>query len=215
MDHRYLKRLITFSHDKVGNIANLSRIHPSLLGIKDANSFTNALYLHGISSALLLCFSLILVTQDSHEGGHTFGSGEKEWVLKDIAGVMLALELEHFIAVLGLAYELPYVPDDRARREKDLLYLRMVDNAFSFTTTMMSKSGEQCLIISTAIYLEFTTDFYKADSPLLNMLTRGAYLHQRVQPSPTRLVDLLVPLYARFLFDLWIDLWIQVCLCVM
>jgi hypothetical protein len=146
LEHRYLKKLIAFSHDKVGNIANLSRIHPSLLGVKDANSFTkNALYLHGISSAPLLCFSLVLVTHDSHEHGRTFGSGEKEWVLKDIAGVMLALELEHFIAVLGLAYELPYVPDDSARREGDLLYLSMVDNAFSFTTTMMSKSGEQCL----------------------------------------------------------------------
>src|SRR6266567_9416010 len=39
MHIRYLKDLITFSHDKVGTIGNLSRIDPSLLGVKDANSF--------------------------------------------------------------------------------------------------------------------------------------------------------------------------------
>ena len=55
---------------------------------------------------------------------------------------MLTMELERFIAVLGLAYELPYVPDDSARREQDLLHITMVDNAFSFVTGMMLKSGE-------------------------------------------------------------------------
>jgi hypothetical protein len=126
----------------------LSRIDPSLLGIKDANTYTkNALYLHGISSAPLLCFSLVLVTCDNHEHGRTFGSDPKEWVMKDIAGVMLTMELERFIAVLGLAYELPYVPDDSARREQDLLHISMVDNAFSFTTGMMLKKGESRLKI--------------------------------------------------------------------
>ena len=145
---RYLKRLVTFSHDKAGNVANLSRIDPSLLGVKDASSFTkNALYLHGILSAPLLCFSLILVTRDNHEHGRVFGSDPKEWVMKDIAGVLLAMELERFIAVLGLAYELPYVPDDSARREGDLLYLTMTGNAFSFTTTMMHKSGKDIFVI--------------------------------------------------------------------
>jgi hypothetical protein len=140
---RYLKQLVAFSHDKAGNIGNLSRIDPSLLGVKDANSFTkNALYLHGISSAPLLCFSLVLVTRDNHEHGRTLGSDPKEWVIKDVAGVLLSMELERFIAVLGLAYELPYVPDDSARREHDLLHLTMVDNAFCFTTGMMPKSGE-------------------------------------------------------------------------
>jgi hypothetical protein len=141
--HRYLKRLVTFSHDKAGNIANLSRIDPSLLGVKDASSFTkNALYLHGISPAPLLCFSLVLVTHDNHEHGRILGSEPKEWVIKDIAGVLHAMELERFIAVLGLAYELPYVPDDSARREGNLLHLTMIENAFSFTTAMMLKSGE-------------------------------------------------------------------------
>lgn len=52
------------------------------------------------------------------------------------------MELERFVAVLGLTYELPYVPDDSARREHDLLHLPMVDNAFSFSTGMMLKSGK-------------------------------------------------------------------------
>jgi hypothetical protein len=91
---------------------------------------------------LPLCFSLILVTRDNHEHGRIIGSEPKEWMIKDVAGVMLTMELERFIAVLGLAYELPYVPEDSARREHDLLHLAMVDNAFSFTTGMTLKSGE-------------------------------------------------------------------------
>lgn len=143
-----MKRLVTFSHDRAGNIANLSCIDPTLLGIKDANSFTkNALYLHGISSAPLLCFSLVLVTQDNHEYGRIIGSDPKEWVMKDVAGVLPTLELERFIAVLGLAYELPYVADDNTRREQDLLHLTMLDNAFCFATAMMLKSGENSLNI--------------------------------------------------------------------
>jgi len=154
LERRYLKRLIAFSHDKTGNIANLSRIDPALLGVKDASSYTkNVLYLHSISSALVLCFSLILVTRDNHEHGRTLGSEPKEWVIKDVAGVLLTMELERFIAVLGLAYELPYVPDDSARRERDLLHLTMIDNAFSFTTVMMAKGGECNLDI---LYHAFT-----------------------------------------------------------
>jgi len=140
--------LVAFSYDKTGNIANLSRIDLALLGVKDASSYTkNLLHLHGISSAPLLCFSVILVTQDNHEHGRTLGSDPKEWVIKDIAGVLLTMELERFIAVLGLAYELPYVPDDSTRREQDLLHLTMIDNAFSFTTVMMAKGGECSLDI--------------------------------------------------------------------
>jgi hypothetical protein len=121
----------------------LSRVDPSLLGVKDANSFTkNSLYLHGITSAPLLCFSVVLITQDNHEHGRTIGSDPKEWVIKDVAGVLSTMELERFIAVLGLAYDLPFVPDDSARRVHDLLHLTMVDNAFSFATSMMLKSGE-------------------------------------------------------------------------
>jgi hypothetical protein len=110
-----LKELIAFSYDKVGNIANLSRIDPSLLGVKDTGSFTkNTLYFYGNSTSPLLCFSVVLVTRDSHERGRILGSEPKEWVTKDVAGVLLTMELERFIAVLGLAYELPYVPDDSA-----------------------------------------------------------------------------------------------------
>jgi len=142
LPYRYLKALVCFDHDKTGNIANLSRVDPALLGIKDANSYTkNMLYLQGESSPLL-CFSVILVMGDHHERGRTLGSEPKEWFLKDIAGVFLSMELERFIAVLGLAYRLPYVPNDRARQEKDLLHLTLVDNAFSFSTTMMPKHGE-------------------------------------------------------------------------
>jgi hypothetical protein len=138
-----LKKLVAFSHDKAGNVGNLSRIDPSLLGVKDISSYTkNALYLHGISSAPLLCFSLVLVTRDGHVHGRIIGSEVKEWVIKDIAGVLLTMELERFIAVLGLAYNLPYVPDDNARREGDLLHFTMVDNAFTFMTGMMPKGGE-------------------------------------------------------------------------
>ena len=143
MEHRYLKALVTFTYDKAGNVGNLSRMDPSLLGVKDANTYTkNALYLHGLSSSPLLCFSLVLVTRDNHEHGRSFGSEPKEWILKDIAGVLPAIELERFVAVLGLAYDLPYVPNDSARREGDLLYLSMIDNAFCFTTSMVSKAGE-------------------------------------------------------------------------
>lgn len=52
------------------------------------------------------------------------------------------MELERLVAVLGLAYDLPYVPDDNLRKESDLLHFAMVENAFSFTTGMMHKSGE-------------------------------------------------------------------------
>ena len=133
--------MVCFNYDKTGNIANLSRVDPALLGVKDANSYTkNMLYLQGESSPLL-CFSIILVTGDHHERGRTLGSEPKEWFLKDIAGVLLSMELERFIAVLGLAYRLPYIPNDNARQEKDLLHLTLMDNAFSFSTTMMPKHG--------------------------------------------------------------------------
>ena len=141
-----MKRLISFSHDKAGNIANLSCIDPAQLGVKDANSFTkNVLYLHGNSSEPLLCFSLVLVTRDNHEQGRSLGSDPKEWIIKDIAGLLLTMELERFVAILGLAYELPYLPNDNVCRERDLLHFAMVENAFSFTTGMMHKTGE-CIL---------------------------------------------------------------------
>ena len=99
------------------------------------------LYLYGESSAPALCFSLVLVMSDNHEHGRTFGTEPKEWFVKEITGILLTMELERLIAVLGLAYKLPYVPDNNTRREQDLLHLTMIDNAFCFATTMMSKSG--------------------------------------------------------------------------
>ena len=102
----------------------------------------NLLYLHGNTVEPLLCFSLVLVTADNHEHGRVLGSSGKEYMLKDITGVLLNMELERFVSVLGLAYELPYKPDDNLRRDKDLLYFSMVENTFSFTTGMMNKNGE-------------------------------------------------------------------------
>lgn len=112
-----------------------------MLGVKDTNSFSkNVLYLHGKSDPLL-CFSLVLVTCDNHDCGRTLGS-DKEWVIKDIAGVLLTMELERLVTVIGLAYQLPYVPDDNLRMESHVLHFAMVDNAFSFTTGMMNKKGD-------------------------------------------------------------------------
>ena len=51
------------------------------------------------------------------------------------------MELECLVAVLGLAFELPYLPDDNSRRERDLLRFSMIENAFSFPTGMMHKAG--------------------------------------------------------------------------
>ena len=131
----------------------MSRVDPALLGVKDANSFSkNVLYLYGNSSEPLLCFSIVLVTCDNHQQGRFLGS-DKEWVQKDVAGVLLAMELERFVAVLGLAYELPYVPDDNLRKESDLLHFGMVENAFTFTTGMMHKGGEHIWVMNTMTIL--------------------------------------------------------------
>jgi len=78
---------------------------------------------------------------DHHECGRSFGTEPKEWFVKEIAGVLLTMELERLVAVLGLAYKLPYVPNDGARQERDLLHLTLVDNVFCFGTNMMSKNG--------------------------------------------------------------------------
>ena len=133
----------------------MSRIDPTLLGVKYASSFTkNTLYLHG-SSTPLLCFSVVLVTCDNHEQGHIFGSDPKEYVIKDIAGVLLTMELECFISVLGLAYDLLHVPDDSARKEQDLLHISMIDNAFSlffFLYTVSTYSAPSGLRVNLNIH---------------------------------------------------------------
>lgn len=148
MNCRYLKHLIAFDCDKVGNIANLSCIDPMLLGVKDLGTYTkNLLYLHGQASEPLLCFSIVLVMNDSLEDGRTFGSDPKsQWVVKQIDAVLAAIELEHLVAVVGLAFRLPYVPNDSACAATDLLYFPMAGNAFSFTTVMAGKSGEQLFL---------------------------------------------------------------------
>lgn len=136
---RYIKDLITFSHDKVGTIGNLSRIDPSLLGVKDANYFNkNMIHLLGTPTLPLLCFSVILTTTDNHIDGRTFGPSN-EWIVKDICGVFPAMELERAIAVIGLAFKMPYFPNDSARTAFDVLHFTLDDNAFSFSSSMMKE----------------------------------------------------------------------------
>ena len=136
---RYIKDLITFSHDKVGTIGNLSHIDPSLLGVKYANYFNkNMIHLLGTPSTPLLCFSVIITTTDNHIEGRVFGPSN-EWIVKDIFGVLPAMELERAIAVIGLAFKMPYFPADSARTAFDVLHFTMDDNAFSFSTSMMKE----------------------------------------------------------------------------
>lgn len=130
--YRYLTSLLTFSYDKVGVIGNLSRLDPVMLGIKDVFN-KNTIHFNNNPSVPLLCFSLILTTDDYLDRGRTFG----EWTVKDLFGVLPAMELERMVAVIGLAYKLPYVPDDSARRDNDVLHFAMSNNAFSFSTTLM------------------------------------------------------------------------------
>ena len=81
--------------------------------------------------------------KDSLEHGRTFGADPKApWVVKQIDAVLASVELERLVAVLGLAFRLPYVPDDSACTVSNLLHFPMVQNAFSFTTVMAGKSGE-------------------------------------------------------------------------
>jgi len=96
------------------------------------------IHLHGSPSVPLLCFSVILTTSDNHIDGRTFGPGN-EWIVKDIGGVLPAMELERAIAVMGLAFKMPYVPLDSTRTEFDVLHFTMFDNAFSFSTSMMKE----------------------------------------------------------------------------
>ena len=108
--------LIVFDCDKVGNLGNLSHIDPALLGIKDTGkNVKNAIHLFGQSAELLLCFSIILVIGDNHEDGLVFGT-ETGWVVKSMPGMLPSIELEHLVALLGLAFRMPYVPDDSAHR---------------------------------------------------------------------------------------------------
>jgi len=62
-----------------------------------------------------------------------------EWIVKDICGVFPAMELERAIAVIGLAYKMPYFPPDSARTPFYVLHFTMEDNTFSFSTSMMKE----------------------------------------------------------------------------
>jgi len=59
---------------------------------------------------------------DNYEPGrfHIFAIG-MYIIVKYLDVVLAAVELERLVAVLGLAFKLPYVPDDSARRATDLL----------------------------------------------------------------------------------------------
>ena len=81
-----------------------------LLGTKDVGkSIKNSIHLFGQSAEPLLCFSVIMVMGDNHEDGLEFGS-ETGWIIKSVPGVLPSLELERLVSVLGLAFQLPYVP---------------------------------------------------------------------------------------------------------
>ena len=101
----------------------------------------------GCPSIPLLCFSVIITTTDNHIEGQTFGSSN-EWIVKDICGVLPAMELERAIAVIGLAFKMPYVLADSARTAFNVLHFTMDDNAFSFSTSIM-KEGALVIFIFT------------------------------------------------------------------
>lgn len=98
------------------------------------------IHVHTNPSIPLLCFSVIITTADNHIEGRTFGLSN-EWIVKDIAGVFPAMELERAIAVIGLAFKMPYFPADSARTAFDVLHFTMDDNAFCFSTSPM-KEGD-------------------------------------------------------------------------
>ena len=91
--------------------------------------------------------------------GRTFGPSN-EWIVKDIGGVFPTMELERAIAVIGLAFKMPYVPADSARTTFDVLHFTMDENAFSFSTSMM-KEG-----VFVAFSLRICLNFYFSHSGL-------------------------------------------------
>jgi hypothetical protein len=109
----------------------------------------------------LTCFSLVVVIQDNHQRPRALGS---EWVQKDIFGVLHSMELERLVAVLGLAYDLPYVADDGAQRDGDLMRFQMIKNGFAFSTRMMGVSGEHSPYVfhGRLCHLYFVLEFNKA-----------------------------------------------------
>ena len=159
----YLVQLIGFDYDKVGNLGNLSRINPALLGIKDVRkSIKNSIYLFGQFAKPLLCFLVIMVMGDNHEDGLEFGS-ETGWIVKSVPGMLPSLELERLVSLLGLAFQLPYVPDDSSCRDMDILYVSMYKKAFNFSTVMIPAVGEGIFAYSILHqFLHFVADVKKA-----------------------------------------------------
>lgn len=52
------------------------------------------------------------------------------------------MEQERLMAVIGLAFNMPYVPADNARTDMDVMHFSMTNNAFNFSTAIQSiKSG--------------------------------------------------------------------------
>ena len=83
------------------------------------------------------------------------------------------MELERLVAVLGLAYNLPYVANDGAQREGDLLHFHMIKNGFGFSTRMMAATGEHSLDIlhGRLCHLYFVLEFNKAKAGSTSRLT--------------------------------------------
>jgi hypothetical protein len=126
-------------------MGNLLHINPALLGIKDVGkNIKNSIHLFGQSAELLLCFSVIMVIGDNHKDGLEFGS-EIGWIVKSMPGMLPSLELERLVSLLGLAFQLLYVPDDSSRRDTDILYVSMHKNAFNFSMVTTPAVGE-CIL---------------------------------------------------------------------
>ena len=60
------------------------------------------------------------------------------------------MELERVIAVIGLTFKMPYVPDDSARTAFDVLHFTMFDNAVSFSIAMMKEGA----LVASYFFLE-------------------------------------------------------------
>jgi hypothetical protein len=120
------------------------------------------IHLLGTPSVPLLCFSVVITTADNHTEGRTFGPSN-EWIVKDIGGVFPAMELERAIAVIGLAFKMPYFPADSARTAFDVLHFTMDDNAFSFSTSMMKEGALLAFYLRRYLNYYFLLADYRRD----------------------------------------------------
>ena len=90
----------------------------------------------------LLFFSLVLTVHGDHTQLVKFST----LAYKGFAGILPALEQERLIAVLGLAYNMPYVPADNARTEMDVMHFAMEGNAFRFATAILPPNSTSSII---------------------------------------------------------------------